>query len=79
MNTFVGVPQPDSRHKPLLNLVNSVHINAGASQDLVLLVASRKNFHERRRQKTLRAISPSIVTPFELEAEFEKEINRLSA
>ena len=31
MNTFVGVPQPDSPHKPLLNLVNSVHIGAGAS------------------------------------------------
>ena len=31
MNTFVGVPQPDSPHKTLLNLVNSVHIGAGAS------------------------------------------------
>jgi hypothetical protein len=31
MNTFVGVPQPDSPHKPLLNLVDSVHIGAGAS------------------------------------------------
>ena len=45
----------------------------------MLLSGSRKNFHERRRQKALRAISPSIVTPFELEAEFQKEINRLSA
>ncbi len=29
MNRFVGVPQPDSPHKPLLNLVDSVHIGAG--------------------------------------------------
>ena len=50
MNKFVGVPQPDSPHKPLLNLVNSVHIGAGASHDA--LSVSRENFHQRRRQKT---------------------------
>jgi hypothetical protein len=37
-NTFVGVPQPDSAHKPLLNLVDSARVGSRTSHGATLFV-----------------------------------------
>jgi hypothetical protein len=41
MNTFVGVPQPDSPRKSLPNLVDSVHMPAGTSRGAAFVSAAR--------------------------------------
>jgi hypothetical protein len=39
-NTFVGVPQPDSAHKPLLNLVDSARVGSRTSHGATLFASA---------------------------------------
>jgi hypothetical protein len=41
-NTFVGVPQPDSARKPLLNLVDSARLDACASLGAAFFVSAAR-------------------------------------
>jgi hypothetical protein len=45
-NTFVGLPQPDRAHKPLLNLVNSARMGARTSDGATLFVSAAKTLSE---------------------------------
>ena len=64
-DTFVEVPQPDSAHKPLLTLVDSVHMGAATShvavfssqreQDFVGKLASRSTRRSHARFDPVRA------------------------
>ena len=68
-NTFVGVPQPDSPHKPLSNLVNSARVDACASLFHVSSLDSRQ-------RPWLLARKPRIVPLFGTRSleRFEKNI-----
>ena len=53
MNTFVEVPQPDSPHKSLPNLVDSALAWRAQFTRRCILRLSRGDLHERRWPKTL--------------------------
>ena len=65
-NTFVGVPQPDSAHKPLLNLVDSARVGSRTSHGATLFVLAPRTLTSAgggKRCGRFRDRSPAEAAP----------------
>ena len=70
-NTFVGVPQPDSAHKPLLTLVDSARVGARTSHGATFFVSAARTFTSaggRKRCGRFRDRSPAEASPERMSA-----------